>query len=116
MATLFNITFDSADPPTLAAFWAAVLETRVEDGANEFVAVLGGSPADGRPNWLFLKVPEDKAAKNRVHPDLGAPDLVAERARLEGLGARFVHEKNEYGVHWMTFTDPEGNEFCVGEH
>ena len=38
------------------------------------------------------------------------------RQRVEELGATFVHEKDEYGVHWMTFHDPEGNEFCVGAH
>jgi predicted enzyme related to lactoylglutathione lyase len=116
MATLLSITFDCADPPSLAAFWAAVQEREVGEGANESYAMLPGSPAEGRPNWMFIKVPEGKAAKNRVHPDLGAPDLDAERARLEALGATFVHEKNEYGVHWFTFADPEGNEFCVAEH
>jgi hypothetical protein len=30
-----------------------------------------------------------------------------------GLGAAVVHEKQEWGAHWRTPTDPEGNEFCV---
>ncbi|MGH9187548.1 MAG: VOC family protein, partial [Acidimicrobiales bacterium] len=34
----------------------------------------------------------------------------------QDLGASFVHEKDEHGVHWMTFQDPEGNEFCVAAH
>jgi predicted enzyme related to lactoylglutathione lyase len=91
-----------------------VLEREIGDvpeGAGEFVAVLPGSP-----NWLFLKVPESKTAKNRMHVDLQCDDLAAERERLLGLGATFVHEKDEYGVHWMTFQDPEGNEFCAAEH
>ena len=116
MATLQNITFDAADPPELAAFWANVLDREISSGANEFVAIIDGAPAEGRPNWLFLKVPEGKAAKNRMHVDLDCADLAAERARLEALGASFVHEKDEWGVHWMTFTDPEGNEFCVAKH
>lgn len=108
---LHNVTFDARDPRALASFWSAVLERPVEDGANEFFAVIGGAP-----NWLFLAVPENKTAKNRMHVDLDADDLAAARARLEGLGATFVHERDEYGVHWMTFQDPEGNEFCVASH
>jgi hypothetical protein len=100
MAGLFNITTDCADPPVLAAFWSQVLGIAVDEGANEFVAVLPGTP-----NWLFLKVPEPKVAKNRVHVDLECP-LHAERDRLIDLGATFVHEKHEYGIRWMTFQDP----------
>ena len=108
---LHNVTFDAADPRALATFWSAVLERPVEDGANEFFAVIGGTP-----NWLFLAVPEGKTAKNRMHVDLDADDLGAARGRLEELGATFVHERDEYGVRWMTFQDPEGNEFCVASH
>ena len=67
-------------------------------------------------NLLFIQVPEDRTAKNRVHIDLDAPDLAAARERLEGLGAEFVHEKDEHGLRWFTFRDPEDNEFCVGSH
>jgi predicted enzyme related to lactoylglutathione lyase len=63
-----------------------------------------------------IKVPEGKTAKNRLHLDLDCDDLTEARRRLELLGASFVHEKDEYGVHWMTFQDPEGNEFCVAAH
>ena len=51
-----------------------------------------------------------------MHVDLDCDDLGVARQRVEELGATFVHEKDEYGVHWMTFHDPEGNEFCVGAH
>jgi hypothetical protein len=62
-------------------------------------------------------VPEPKAAKNRCHVDLDADaDLADIRTRLEGFGATFVHEKHQFGIAWMTFQDPAGNEFCVGEH
>jgi Glyoxalase-like domain len=59
---------------------------------------------------------EGKTAKNRFHLDLDTETLDGLRPRLEGLGATFVHEKDEYGIHWLTFQDPEGNEFCVGAH
>ena len=61
-------------------------------------------------------VEESKVAKNRIHVDLDCPDLDAERTRLLGLGAEFVHEKHEFGLRWMTFRDPEGNEFCAAQH
>ena len=108
---LYNVTFDARDPSALAAFWSAVLEQPVADGANDFVAFI-----EGTPNWIFIAVPEGKTAKNRMHVDLDADDLAAARVRIEDLGAAFVHERDEYGVHWMTFQDPEGNEFCVAAH
>ena len=58
-------------------------------------------------------MPEGKTAKNRMHLDLDCDDLAGGRSQLESLGATFVHEKDEFGVNWMTFRDPEGNEFCV---
>jgi predicted enzyme related to lactoylglutathione lyase len=117
MVSIQNITFDAADPRALADFWAAVLERPVAPGANEFVAIIGGPELEnGQPNFLFIKVPEGKSAKNRMHIDFDCADLDAERKRLEGLGASFVHEKDEWGVHWLTFLDPEGNEFCVAKH
>jgi predicted enzyme related to lactoylglutathione lyase len=108
---LFNVTFDARDPGALATFWSAVLERPVADGANEFFAVI-----EGPPNWLFIAVPEGKTAKNRMHVDLDVDDLATARVQLEELGATFVHERNEYGLTWMTFQDPEGNEFCVASH
>ena len=111
---LHNVTFDAHDPVALAAFWSAVIERPVSDGANEFFAGIDRTGTD--PAWLFIRVPEGKTAKNRLHVDLDCDDLAAARAQVEGLGASFVHEKDEYGVRWMTFRDPEGNEFCVASH
>ncbi|MFI8961499.1 VOC family protein [Streptomyces sp. NPDC053493] len=64
---------------------------------------------------LFQRVPEPKTGKNRLHLDLhpepGTRD--AEVARLEGLGAKVLHEVAEPGGSWTVMADPEGNEFCV---
>jgi predicted enzyme related to lactoylglutathione lyase len=65
---------------------------------------------------MFIKVPEPKSAKNRVHLDLGTADLDAEVQRVLALGAALVGHRDEYGITWSTFTDPEGNEFCIGLH
>jgi len=111
MATLHNITFDCRDAARLAEFWSAILDRPIADGASEHFAML-----PGEPNFLFIQVPEVKVAKNRCHIDLDSADLASERERLEALGATFVHEKDEFGIHWITFQDPQGNEFCVGSH
>jgi predicted enzyme related to lactoylglutathione lyase len=108
---IYNVTFDARDAAALAGFWSEVVERPVGEGANESFAFISGEP-----NLLFIQVPEDRAAKNRVHVDLDAADLADARTRLERLGATFVHEKDEYGIRWFTFQDPEGNEFCVGSH
>jgi predicted enzyme related to lactoylglutathione lyase len=110
---VFNLTFDADDPAMLAEFWAAVLERSVA-GTGEFFAFIDRTETD--PAVIFIKVPEAKVAKNRFHLDLDCDDLAAARERLLGLGASFVHEKDEHEIRWMTFQDPEGNEFCVGSH
>lgn len=67
---------------------------------------------------LFIEVPDDKVVKNRLHLDL-APRSGSRDAEVEvliGLGASVVADRR--GTHgpgsgWVTFADPEGNEFCL---
>jgi hypothetical protein len=67
------------------------------------------------PRVFFLKVPESKAAKNRVHLDVNVgKDVLQSRAdELVALGASVVGEFDEPEGHWITMLDPEGNEFCI---
>jgi len=111
--SLGNITFDCTDPRRVAGFWAQALDRPVDDGANEFFASLRTRPDE--PTWLFIKVPEGKSAKNRLHVDLRADDRETEVARLVGLGATRHDDHDQYGVAWTVLTDVEGNEFCVGQ-
>lgn len=111
---LHCVTFDAADPRAQAEFWGALTGYDVEQ-TNEFVAGLSGDGAAG-PRFLFIRVPEGKVAKNRMHLDLGTADLDAEVDRVIALGATLVGRYDEWGVTWATFTDPEGNEFCIGLH
>jgi predicted enzyme related to lactoylglutathione lyase len=109
---LIHITVDCGDAASLAAFWGQALDLEVDPrGSEEFASLKGGS--ERAPGWLFFQVPEGKTAKNRLHLDFRTEDLDAETVRLVGLGAAVVHEKREWGAHWRTLTDPEGNEFCV---
>ena len=106
-----NLTFDCDDPRVVGAFWAEAMGLTLGEGGNEFFVSAAGT--DGGPNWLFLKVPEAKSAKNRFHLDLTADDPAAEVERLVGLGATRVADKDEWGHRWTVMHDPEGNEFCV---
>lgn len=67
------------------------------------------------PTLLFVRVPEGKTVKNRLHLDVspigGSTD--AEVARLLGLGAVKVDVGQGPGRSWVVMADPEGNEFCV---
>jgi hypothetical protein len=65
------------------------------------------------PDLLFLRVPEGKAAKNRLHLDLRPEDQAAEVTRLEELGARRADVGQGSEVSWVVMADPDGNEFCV---
>jgi hypothetical protein len=150
--TSFQIVFDCAHPESQGAFWALALGYAEEPPPPGFASweeflvarevpreewdsmyaivppdfdVAGGSSESGRPRVLFIKVPEGKAVKNRLHLDLNAgggrtvPEdqrwsKVLERvAELEAAGATRVGEHADLGSHWIVMTDPEGNEFCV---
>jgi glyoxalase superfamily protein len=107
---------DSADPGKIASFWESALGwRRTFDSQDEVVLEPPeGSPEDGIvPDLLFLRVPEGKPAKNRLHLDLRPADQAAEIARLEDLGARRVDVGQGAAVTWVVLTDPDGNEFCV---
>jgi predicted enzyme related to lactoylglutathione lyase len=106
---------DVEDPSEAATFWAAALGwRRTHDDPDEVVLEPpAGSPEDGvSPDLLFLRVPEAKTVKNRLHLDLRPDDQAAEVARLEGLGARRV-DVGQGDVSWIVMADPCGNEFCV---
>jgi predicted enzyme related to lactoylglutathione lyase len=112
--TLSAVTFDCANATTLAQFWANVLDRSIDAGASEEFAAIGvDTSSGGAPGWMFVRVPEPKGPKNRVHVDLTVADLTAEVERVMGLGARPLAEREEDGVRWTTLTDPEGNEFCL---
>jgi predicted enzyme related to lactoylglutathione lyase len=111
-APVLTVTMDAADPEALAPFWAAALGYRVAGAEGDYVALV--PLAGGGPNVLLQQVPEPKSGKNRVHLDLKVPDIEAEAARLESLGARrTAGPVSELGSRWIVMADPEGNEFCV---
>ncbi|MCY1141443.1 VOC family protein [Actinoplanes sp. Pm04-4] len=109
------ITFDCADPVTVASFWAAALETTVDPSDQTEILTIGMGTLT--PFWVFQKVDERSAGKNRVHADIFVADLDGETERLLGVGATLV-EKFDFGVlKFNKLTDPEGNQFdLANEH
>jgi hypothetical protein len=108
---------DTTDPAGLAEFWQSALGwRRTHDEDNVIILEPPeGSPEDGiAPDLLFLRVPEEVTAKNRLHIDLRPQsDQAAEVARLEKLGARRGDVGQGPDVSWVVMTDPDGNFFCV---
>ena len=118
-SSIASITVDCDNALTLSAFWASVLGVEAdpdERSTGPFFQTIGRT-ADGwtGPIMMFIKVPEGKTAKNRMHLDLTTSDRAAELERLVGLGATHVHDKDEWGMKWTTLQDPEGNEFCIAD-
>ncbi|MCY7397099.1 MAG: VOC family protein [Nocardioides sp.] len=127
MATHWTLGCDAADPHRLAAFWCLALGYVPEPGYDDPHGASIVDP-DGRgPAIGFLRVPEAKAAKNRVHVDLrvaGEPPWdLAQRERLiraratelTAAGASHVRDESygEQQLAHVVMTDPEGNEFCI---
>ncbi len=110
------VCVDARDPSSLASFWEAALGWRrtSEDPDEVALEPPAGSAEDGIvPDLLFLRVPEQKTVKNRLHIDLRPADQQAEVERLEALGAVRTSVGQTDENTWVVLADPEGNEFCV---
>ncbi|MDX6245154.1 MAG: hypothetical protein QOE76_2877 [Frankiales bacterium] len=114
---LTEIVVDCADPQALAQFWCAVLGWVVTEAEADVVEVRPEG-TDARtsivPSLLFIRVPEAKTGKNRLHLDVNTfdSDQGAELERLLGLGATPV-DVGQGEQRWHVLADPEGNEFCL---
>jgi len=113
---LRHITIDAENPYDIGQFWSTVtgwpLGAGDEPGADE-VLVVAPAPV---PGMLFIRVPEPKSGKNRVHIDWVPTERTRDEEveRLLELGAT-IHEdhRTPEGPGWVTMLDPEQNEFCV---
>jgi hypothetical protein len=110
------VVVDSHDCERLATFWSEALGWRITYRSESEWAIEPpeGDPAvDVAPDILFVKVPDEKVAKNRLHFDLRPKDQAGQVERLLGLGARRADIGQGDSVSWVVMADPEGNEFCV---
>ena len=109
-----NTCIDCSDPYALAQWWSQVLDIPMDSEDSPADEETGFAIGPGQ--WLlFLKVPEGKTVKNRLHLCLEPQQLrEAEVERLLGLGATLHDDRRSPdGTGWAVLRDPEGNEFCV---
>jgi hypothetical protein len=112
-----NFCIDAHDPYAQTRWWAQVLEDFVvddeEEGPDDDECGLAG-PDDRY--LLFLRVPEPKTVKNRMHFCIRPTDRSREEEveRILGLGATLIDDRRvDPDRGWAVLADPEGNEFCV---
>jgi predicted enzyme related to lactoylglutathione lyase len=111
------VTFDCLDPERVARFWAEALGWRVSHVEADGARV---DPPDGDMYLEFVKVPEPKTVKNRLHLGTSTDAIDAEIERLHALGATIAWEEEfapdvaGTGFRNVILRDPEGNEFCLG--
>jgi predicted enzyme related to lactoylglutathione lyase len=109
-STVLGLSFDTHDAARVAQFWATALGRPLADGASAHDAVVLASDISAGPRLAFHQVPEGKMVNNRVHLDLITTDIDGESERLISLGATVVNTISGQ-ARWITFADPEGNEF-----
>jgi predicted enzyme related to lactoylglutathione lyase len=105
------LAVDCRDPAGLAGWWSRLLGGRVEvdddgDATLHTLHTPGGLAID------FVRVPEAKTVKNRLHLDLRSTDLAEATAQAVALGATRADDVYD-GGRWQVLRDPEGNEFCL---
>jgi catechol 2,3-dioxygenase-like lactoylglutathione lyase family enzyme len=105
------LAIDCRDPRALAAWWQRLLGGSVEvdtdgDATLHTLHTPGGLAID------FVRVPEPKTVKNRLHLDLRSTDLAEATAQALALGATRADDIYD-GDEWQVLRDPEGNEFCL---
>ena len=144
MSVKWTVTIDCAHPARLAAFWNLALgyvDAPPPKGFAswpEYFAAVGippeecddaayiQDPGGHRPSISFLKVPEPKVVKNRVHLDVHVgggrseawevrwPRVTQAVKRLTAAKAIVIREDIWDGVpDHVVMADPEGNEFDV---
>jgi Glyoxalase-like domain len=101
------VCVDSLNPPGLSRWWQQLIGGDLREDDDGDVRLTGGQVP-----LIFLRVPERKAGKNRVHLDLRVTDYEPAIARAMALGATRADDVYR-GPLWQVLRDPEGNEFCI---
>ena len=115
------MTIDCADPAAVASFWNEALGWGGVSVADDAGGTITGPPGGGM--YLeFVRVPESKVVKNRVHLGCAVArkeDLDDEIERLVAIGAEIAWEEQfpkQIAARYrnVVLRDVEGNEFCLG--
>ena len=107
------VVADCADPRAMARFWGNAMDWTVHEVTDEYASLRSAKGVG--PYLEFVRVPDPKSVKNRVHLDLRpypGDDKAAEVDRLRALGAVDL-DLGQGDVPWSCLADPEGNEFDV---
>ena len=108
-----QLAVDAGDPAAQAHWWQAVLGGAIDAEDPDEVGLRLDS---GLPELLFLRVPEGKTVKNRLHLDVrpaDGSDQATELERLLAHGARRVDVGQGPDVPWVVLADSEGTELCL---
>lgn len=123
----YSVVIDCHDLHAQARWWADVLDWQLEFESDGEAAIVPrhapGGPISAEdwtrvgPGLEFVKVPEGKAVKDRLHIDL-APHSTDDRDALIDLlltrgATKVAIGQDDATVSWTVLADPEGNEFCV---
>ena len=123
MGSIREIVFDCVSAPTLARFWAEILDgysVRPYDQSEiDRLAKMGLTPetdptvmVDGPgPVLCFQQVPDRNYENNRLHLDIAVAARHQEVQRIRTLGGEVIREAPGYTV----MRDLEGNQFCIVE-
>jgi hypothetical protein len=105
-----EVVIDCAEPRSLAEFWVGFTGYTIRHAYDDWVSI--GTP-DSSMIIGFQKVPEGKAAKNRVHIDFAASDEEITARQIEAMGATRLWVSHNPDDPFVVLADPEGNEFCI---
>ncbi|WP_346105675.1 VOC family protein [Nonomuraea maheshkhaliensis] len=116
MIEIHAVTIDAHNPYEIATWWSKATGLPLgEDDEPGHDEVMLRTERD--PFLLFIRVPEGKTVKNRLHLDVNGTEgrtRDQEVERLIELGATVFDDRRQPdGTGWVTMLDPEGNEFCV---
>lgn len=120
--TLFisHTTVDCHDAYALSEWWREVLDYRMDpDDPNEpgHEECMIHDPQTGH-HLLFIEVGEGELPGKRIHFDVRPRERrrddeiewLRQHGAIEVADHRNIHGP---GTGWVTFADPEGNQFCV---
>jgi predicted enzyme related to lactoylglutathione lyase len=108
-----SIVIDCPDPGSLAKFYGALLDWKVDVSSNwaevradygqciSFQPVAGFTP----PDWPTQEVPQ------QMHLDVMVDDLDVAEAEVLELGA--TKHEHQPGTTFRVFLDPAGHPFCL---
>lgn len=106
------VTFEVADTPAVAAFWAGLLE-------REVVVESGGTLVPGDETQVglrFVTSSTDQVGPRRLHLHLTSSSLEDQLGTVEtalGLGGRRIDVGQRPDDDFIVLADPGGNELCV---